>query len=79
MSQWDQVPLSSNVEDRRNSLVDALLTQLRYPMRRDWAQYQRFGDPEITFPRIAADFPSAPAGYAEPDSGMARALGIRGF
>ena len=63
-----------NVEDRRNSLVDSLLTQLAYPMRKDWASLQRWGDPPMAFPQIAADFPTGPGG--DPGSKLALDAGI---
>ena len=63
-----------HVDDRRNSLVDALLTQLAYPMRKDWASRQRWDDPPMAFPQIAADFPAGPGG--DPGSKLALDAGI---
>ncbi len=53
----EPIPHSSNIEDRRDSVIDNIMTQLRYPMRKDWVEYQRWGDPPVAFPQLAKDFP----------------------
>jgi len=66
---------TGDIDDRRNSIVDAILTQLRYPLRKDWVAYQRWGDDPVRFPQIAAEFP--PGIVGEPDSVLAHQLGIK--